>query len=258
MTTEALDQALAARAHFILCETSHPGNIGSVARAMKVMGFHSLKLVSPKEFPSAQAVTLSSNAVDVLDNAVVCNSLESALANSHLSFAFTARPRDLGTPALTVKQACEKARVHLLEHADHRVACVFGNETYGLSNAQIMLTTHRVYIPANPNYSSLNLAQAVQIAAYEMQLQLLDYGLPEPERQAQITPAAHEELAGLLSHLERAAITSGFLDPEQPKRLMQRMYRLFHRATPEREEIAVLRGMLSALEAGCAKNKTPR
>jgi tRNA/rRNA methyltransferase len=245
---KTIDSKLNERLATVLCETSHPGNIGSVARAMKVMGFTQLRLVAPKTFPSPEAVTLSSNASDVLDSATVHDSLEAAIATSTLSFAFTARPRDLGTPALTVRDAAQMAREHLTTD-NRQVACVFGNETYGLSNAQIMLTTHRVYIPANPNYSSLNLAQAVQIAMYEMQMSLLDFGLPAAERAESIQPASSEELVGLLKHLERAAVASEFLDLAVPKRLMQRMYRLFHRATPEREEIAILRGLLSAFES---------
>jgi tRNA/rRNA methyltransferase len=245
---ETTNSKLNERHTTVLCETSHPGNIGSVARAMKVMGFTQLRLVAPKTFPSPEAVTLSSNASDVLDSATMHDTLEAAISSSTLSFSFTARPRDLGTPALTVREAARMARVHLANN-QHHVAFVFGNETYGLSNAQIMLTTHRVYIPANPNYSSLNLAQAVQIAMYEMQMSLLDFGLPAAEREVAVSPAASEELVGLMNHFERAAIESGFLDPLVPKRLMQRMFRLFHRATPEREEIAILRGMLSAFEA---------
>ncbi len=246
------------RVLFVLSHTSHPGNIGAAARAMKVMGFERLALVNPKAFPAPEAETLASRATDVLERASVHSQLADAMKAATLSFAFTARPRDLSTPALTMREAAQMARQHLAANAAHEMACVFGNETYGLSNDEVMLATHRVYIPANPAYSSLNLSQAVQIAAYELQHTLIEFGLPVEEREAApINPAPHEDLDGLLRHIERAAVASGFLNPAEPKRLMQRLWRMFQRAQPEREEIAILRGMLSAQERAMEKSQKP-
>lgn len=232
------------RIRIVLSRTSHPGNIGAAARAMKTMGLSRLYLVSPKYLPEEQALAMASGADDVLAAATVVDTLEQALQGTVLAVAMTARRRDLSAPIAWIREAAAEAVTATGRGAD--VALVFGNETAGLTNQETDLCQRLAMIPANVEYSSLNLAAAVQVAAYELRLAGLDIGAPPPTNEAGL-PATHEEVEGLIAHLETAAIESGFLDPSQPKRLIPRMRRLFARAAPEREEIHILRGMLAAL-----------
>ena len=226
----------------VLSRPSHPGNIGSAARAMKTMGFADLRLVAPKEFPSAEADALASGALDVLERARVFATLEEALADAVLAVGFSSRPRDLSHPLRTLREAAPDI---LAEMARGPVALVFGNETFGLTNEELARCQWLATIPANPAYGSLNLGAAVQVACYELATAAAAFApSAEPER----TPATLEELEALFAHIERSMVASGFLDPAQPKRLMERMRRLFARAAPEREEVRFLRGMLSSFE----------
>jgi tRNA/rRNA methyltransferase len=226
----------------VLARPSHPGNIGAAARAMKTMGFVDLRLVAPKRFPDPEASALASGALDVLEAARVFDSLEAALADCVFAAGFTARSRDLSHPARALRDVVPQA---LAAAAGGRVALVFGNETFGLSNEELVRCQALAHIPANPAYSSLNLAAAVQVACYELALAAQDFALPpEPAR----TPATVDEIEALFTHWERAMVASGFLDPAQPKRLMERMRRLFARAGLEREEVQFLRGMLASFE----------
>jgi tRNA/rRNA methyltransferase len=230
------------RACVVLSRPSHPGNVGAAARAMKTMGLSDLRLVAPARFPDPQAATLASGALDVIEAARVHETLEAALADVVISVGFTARPRDLSHPARSLRETVPP----LLEATSRgRVALVFGNETFGLSNEELARCSALAHIPANPAYSSLNLAAAVQVACYELSTQAHAFAVPaEPER----TAATGEEIEALFAHWERAMVSSGFLDPAQPKRLMERMRRLFARAGLEREEVQFLRGMLAAFE----------
>lgn len=232
------------RIRIILSHPSHPGNIGAAARAMKTMGLSRLYLVNPKCFPDPQAVAMAAGADDVLDNATVCASLAAALSGTIAATALTGRRRDLATEP---KWAREAAAELIVSSAAGDVALVFGNETAGLSNEEVSLCRHWALIPTSQEYKSLNLAQAVQILCYELRLAVVDVGAPPPVTEAG-EPASHEEVEGLIEHLERAAVKSGFLDPAKPKRLMARMRRLFSRAGLEKEEVNILRGMLSAFE----------
>lgn len=225
----------------VLVETSHPGNIGAAARAMKVMGLSRLYLVNPKCEIDDEARARASGAVDLLDAAVVCTSLEAALADTVLAAACTSRRRDLPHPAHTPRQAAPL----LLEQAQAApVALVFGSETFGLSNEQLSRCRWLINIPANPEYMSLNLASAVQVLAYELRSTLEDATIPLPE----FEPARHEELEGFYMELERTLVAIDFLDPAAPKRLMPRLRRLFARAGVEKEEVAILRGILGAIQ----------
>jgi tRNA/rRNA methyltransferase len=231
------------RIRIVLSRTSHPGNIGAAARAMKTMGLSRLYLVSPRHLPEEQATAMASGADDVLAAARVVETLEDALQGTVLAVAMTARRRDLSAPIAWVREAVPEA----LESAGQGdIAFVFGNETAGLSNQETDLCQRLAMIPANSDYSSLNLAAAVQVACYELRLASLEIGAPPAVHEAG-SPASHEEVEGLIGHIEAAAIKSGFLDPAQPKRLIPRVRRLFARAQPEKEEVAILRGMLSAL-----------
>lgn len=240
------------RVRCVLVRPYHPGNVGGVARALKTMGFGRLALVEPAQFPHEEAVAYASRADDVLSAATVHATLSEALAGTELAFAFTARSRDLSHAVQDVHSAMTNAADHLRTNPKAKIALVFGNETYGLSNAEVMLCNRLATIPANPVYSSLNLAASVQIAAYEL-AQCLSVSAASTTPPSNLSP--HEEREGFYAHLERAAVKSGFLDPAQPKRMMERMRRLFSRADLEREEVAILRGLLAALAAHRASGK---
>lgn len=226
----------------VLSHPSHPGNIGATARAMKTMGLSSLYLVNPRIFPDKDAEARAAGAWDILNNASVCASLDEALSGTVLAAAITARPRDLSHEVFDARRGARE----LLDHAhQYPVALVFGTEMSGLTTMEVSKCQIVVHIPANPEYSSLNLASAVQVMAYELRM-----ALPELESLSPVANIAADfnDMELLYRHLERVAISSGFLDPREPKRFMQRMRRLFARARLEKEEVNILRGMLSALE----------
>lgn len=231
----------------MLVRPSHPGNIGAAARAMKTMGFGRLVLVAPKRFPDPQAEAMASGAGDVLAAARVVDSLPVALEGVTLALALTSRRRDLATaPQWARAAASELAKVLA---TPNEVALVFGNETTGLSNEELAFCNRWAMIPANPAYTSLNLAAAVQILCYELRLAIEAAGgavSPAPTFTLAGLPATHEEVEGLFAQLESAAIASGFLDPEKPGRLMLRLRRLFARAGLEKEEVNILRGLLAS------------
>jgi tRNA/rRNA methyltransferase len=226
----------------VLSRPSHPGNIGGAARAMKTMGFSDLRVVAPKRFPDPEAAALASGAQDVLEAARVCASLDAALEGCVLAVGFSARSRDLSHPPRALREAAPGILAAL---ASGPVALVFGNETFGLTNEELARCQQLVMIPANPAYSSLNLAAAVQVACYELATAEQRFAPPAAPEQA---PATAEEIEALHAHFESAMVESGFLDPAQPKRLMERMRRLHARAGLERSEVQFLRGMLAAFE----------
>ncbi len=233
------------RIRVVLSRPSHPGNIGAAARAMKTMGLARLYLVAPKSFPDPQAAAMAAGADDVLAGARVCDTLAEALAGTVTATALTSRRRELATAPLWAREAAGE----LVASAEAgEVALVFGNETTGLSNEEVSLCRRWAMIPTSADYRSLNLAQAVQILCYELRLAAVDPGRPPAVPDAGL-PATHEEVEALIAHLERAAVGSGFLDPAKPKRFVPRMRRLFSRAGLEREEVAILRGLLAAFES---------
>lgn len=230
------------RVRVVLTRTSHPGNIGGAARAMKTMGLSQLVLVSPQSFPSDVATARASGATDVLEQARVVDSLEEALHGTVFAAAMTARRRELSLPM----QWSRDAAVDIGRYASQGdVALVFGNETSGLSNEELELCHLPVMIPTNPEYSSLNLASAVQILCYEMRM-VMSAGNVAPAGLGQ--PASFDEVEGFYGHLETAMVRSGFHDPANPRKLMTRIRRLFGRIRLEREEVGILRGILSALD----------
>ncbi|MGO4302603.1 RNA methyltransferase [Cupriavidus sp. RAF12] len=245
------------RVRVVLVETSHPGNVGSVARAMKTMGFGdapgSLVLVSPRE-PDVrnhpEAVAMASGADDVLAGARIVHDIESALAGTAFTVAMTARPREFGPPRLMPRVAVAQGRAVLTAGADNAIAFVFGNERYGLPNDVVERCSAVTHIPANPVYASLNLAQAVQLIAYEMRLTLLDEleaagapadGLGNIGYSGE--PATAEQIESMFGHLQAGLAAIGFLDPANPRKLMSRLRRLFARSGLEREEVNILRGI---------------
>ncbi len=222
----------------VLSHTTHPGNIGAAARAMKTMGLSRLHLINPRHFPDPQADAMAAGADDILRNAVVCGSLGEALHGTVFVTGMTARLRDISVEVNTPREAMPE----LLQQAScHPVALLFGTEMSGLTNEELGRTQVLVNIPADPAFSSLNLAAAVQVMAYELAVAARAHVPPAPELQ----PAPHEQLEGLFDHLEKTLFEIGFFTTQNPARLMQRLRRLFARARLEGEEVSLLRGILS-------------
>ena len=219
---------------------------------MKTMGLSRLTLVAPKSFPDAEATARASGATDVLEQATVCATLEEALRDSVLVAGMTARRRDLAAPFHWAREGAAEL-VAGTQQGTRDVALLFGNETAGLSNDELARCQLGIMIPANAEYSSLNLGAAVQLMSYELRLAAQAPG--EPPR-GEFAPATGEEIEGLHAHLERVAIATGFLDPAQPKRLMPRLRRLFARARLEHEEVSILRGFLSTVEQPKIRRKS--
>jgi tRNA/rRNA methyltransferase len=235
------------KVRIVLSHTSHPGNIGAAARAMKTMGLSRLTLVNPKCFPDAEAVTRAVGADDVLERAIVCASLDDALAGTVFAVAVSARHRSIGPEPLQARAAAPE----ILALTDGgEVALVFGNETAGLSNEEVQRCQRTVFIPANPDYTSLNLGSAVQLLCYELRLAAFDGAPPVVTKAVPFASprATNDDVERYYAHLERVMIRTGFLDPQQPKRLIPKLRRLFGRAELERDEVNILRGILDAVE----------
>jgi tRNA/rRNA methyltransferase len=241
------DPAALSRIRVVLHRPSHPGNIGSAARALKTMGLARLVIVAPRRALDGEARALAANALDVLEGARFCTTLEEALEGAVLAFAYSARPRELSHEPLDARAAGVQA---VQAAARDEVALVFGNESAGLSNHDVLLCNRLAHIPSDPAHGSLNLAAAVQVAAYEVRMAALQAAPPgrgpAPAQRAAGELASLEELEQLYRHFETSLRATGFLDPGKPKRLMERLRRLFGRAALEREELNILRGMLSA------------
>lgn len=232
----------------VLVRTTHPGNIGSAARAVKNMGIAQLALVSPRKFPDPEATALASGADDVLAGAKVFDSLTDAIGDCISAYALSARLREWGPQVVAVRDAAVDA---VSRANDGPIAFVFGNEASGLSNEELLACQHHVRIPTDPGWSSINLAQAVQIVSYELRMAATGGSMPEAKTEPKATVA---DLEGLYGHLKAAATDAGFLHPANPGRLDERFRRLFGRGRIEREEVNILRGLLKAL----LKRRNPR
>lgn len=246
--SEAQVAARLSSIRIVLINTTHPGNIGATARAMKVMGLQQLHLVTPKTFPSADATAMASGADDLLQIAVVHDSLESALAGCSLVLGTSARLRSLPMPQMDLRKAAESA---LSEHAGQDIAILFGRERYGLTNDEIQRCHQLVHIDTNPEYGSLNLAQAVQVMAYELRMAAIGETGTRIEPSDWV-PVDAGQMELFFIHLEQTLLDIHFLNPEQPKRLMARLRRLFNRARPDQNEINILRGILAAAQRSAA------
>ncbi|MFI4938162.1 MAG: RNA methyltransferase [Candidatus Berkiellales bacterium] len=230
----------------VLCRPSHPGNIGAVARAMKNMGLTQLVLVSPNQFPSQQATDRASGADDVLAQAIVVSTFEEAIHSCQWVFGTSARQREFPLPVLTPKQAAEM--IKQLSGSEQKIAVVFGNEQSGLSNEELHLCDYHLSIPACPEYSSLNLAAAVQVIAYEIyQTTVNENDSDSKPLSRSFIKANSGEVMGLIKQFEEVAIALKFLDPKHPKKLMTRIKRLFSKAQLETEEVNILRGFLKKI-----------
>lgn len=226
----------------VLINTSHPGNIGSSARAMKTMGLSRLYLVSPGKFPHPKAEELASQAGDVLENAIVVDTLEEAVKDCHLVVGASARERAIPWPLVSARTLAEKVSS---EPESAEIAVVFGREQSGLTNEELQRCHLHVHIPSNPVYSSLNLAAAVQVIAYELRVACLQEKVAETWDYALADSKAME---GFYEHLERVLVQIDFLNPKVPRQLMTRLRRLFGRARPDVMEMNILRGILGAVE----------
>ncbi len=238
--------------HFVLSETSHPGNVGAAARAMKTMGFSDLVLANPACAIDGEARARSSGALDILTAARVTADLAEAVADCRLVVAASARHRSMQWPQLSPREC---GPIISAAAADGPVAVVFGPERAGLSNVDLDLCNALVYIPSNPEYSSLNLAMAVQIIAYELRLAL---GLEGSAPRAGYPAATSAAMELFYEHLQRALLAAGFLDPDNPRHLMRRLRRLFNRAAVDENELNILRGMLSALVPGSGRRRAKK
>lgn len=239
------------RIRVVLVDTSHPGNIGAVARAMWAMGLADLTLVRPKHFPSADATARAAGADALLYHATLCDSLDEAVAECTWVVGTTVRARHLSLPRLAPRAFAERA---MEEAGRGSVALVFGREQAGLSNDELDLCQAVACIGTNPAFSSLNVAAAVQVFAYELRLAWDDAPPAQADGPAVDTPSA-AEMEGLYGHLEQALTDIGYHDPQSPKLLMRRLRLLYGRARPDRAELNILRGILAATRRAAGKTR---
>lgn len=232
-----------AKIRIVLVETSHPGNIGGIARAMKNMGLSQLVLVNPREYPSQIASARASSAADVLDNARVVSSLDEALVGAKLVVGASARLRKVSWPQLDVR---ETAKLALEVAEEGEVALVFGREDSGLSNSELDKCHYLAHIPSNPTYSSLNIGAAVQVFAYECLMATQIKSVHQKGYQSKL--ATTDQLEGFYDHLYQALQDIEFLDPAKNARFMRRMRRLFNRSQLDVKEIDILRGILTSAQ----------
>jgi tRNA (cytidine32/uridine32-2'-O)-methyltransferase len=227
----------------VLVETSHPGNIGSTARAMKNMGLHNLVLVNPKKFPHGDARALAGNAIDVIENAKVVETLAEAIGDAKLVYATSARERSIGWPSMHAENAAKE----VIEFANekNKVAILFGREDRGLTNEELQLANKHLIIPADDDYPVLNISQSVQIICYEIFKQSSQKIL----KSWQDYPSYNQEqLQRLVEHFNSTAIDLGVVDPDNPKQILTRMERMFRRLYPDQMEGNFLRGFLDKVD----------
>jgi tRNA/rRNA methyltransferase len=248
----------AMRTRFILIETSHPGNVGAAARALKVMGFDDMVLVAPRYanvLRKEETIQRASGANDVLDKTRIVSTLEEALDGISHVCATAMTPRDFGPPTrsprehfdLLLRRSLTKTASEIVKPAEaiSSIGFLFGSERFGMKNEDVYKCHVALSIPTNPDFGSLNLAAALQLVAYEWRLALGGFPVASPAGESGLADAA--QVAGLLGHLEQALIEIGFLDPEAPKKLMPRLNQLFNRANLTPEEIHILRGVAKAM-----------
>lgn len=227
----------------VLVNTSHPGNIGAAARAMKTMGISTLYLVAPEQFPHQKAVEMASGAGDILERAIVVSTLDEALKDCSLVIGASARNRTIPWPLLSPRDVAKKVSE---EPAGSATAVLFGREQSGLTNEELQRCHLHVNIPANPDYSSLNIAAAVQVIAYE--LRMVSLGQIVRDETWDYRFATADEMEKLFTHLEQVLIEIDFLKPSAPRKLMTRLRRFFFRARPDVMEMNILRGILTAVQ----------
>ena len=226
----------------VLVETSHPGNIGSVARAMKNMGLANLSLINPKKFPHQEAMALAGNATDVLDNAKIFSSIQEAVNTSKVIYATSARERTIEWPTLTANDAASE--IQELVANEIEVSILFGREDRGLTNDELQLANKHLIIPAHPDYPVLNIAMSTQVVCYELYQAAQKNSVESWQDFPEYTS---EELNNLIDHFNETVKSLELVDPNNPKQIMTRMERMFRRLYPDQMEGNFLRGFLKAV-----------
>mgnify|MGYP001268921793 FL=1 len=235
------------RIRMVLVNTTHPGNIGASARALKNMGLSRLVLVDPLEYPSERAIWRAANALDVMDKIQVVETLDEAVADCALVIGTSARGRRIPWPLLTPRECGDRVWA---EAAQHEVAIVFGREDRGLTNEELQKCHFHVHIPANPEYSALNVAAALQVIAYEIRMSALqaENGAPVHFDDWDMPPARHEDVEMYFTHLDETLTRLGFLTADNPRQTMTRLRRLYNRVRLDQMELGILRGMLTSVQ----------
>ncbi|WP_462054837.1 tRNA (cytosine(32)/uridine(32)-2'-O)-methyltransferase TrmJ [Vibrio cholerae] len=240
------------RVKVVLVGTTHSGNIGSAARAMKVMGLSQMVLVDPQCQVDAQAIALAAGASEIALNAQIYPTLEAAVADCGLVVGTSARSRTLEWPMLEPRECGEKL---ISEAKQHIVAMVFGRERTGLTNDELQLCHYHVCVPANPEYSSLNLAMAVQLVSYEVRMAYLALQQSSQSSTLQEEYPRHQELERFYAHLEQVIMQTEFISAQQPGQVMNKLRRMFTRARPEAQEINILRGILTSVQKSISRKE---
>ncbi|RBM50557.1 tRNA (cytosine(32)/uridine(32)-2'-O)-methyltransferase TrmJ [Vibrio paracholerae] len=240
------------RVKVVLVGTTHSGNIGSAARAMKVMGLSQMVLVDPQCQVDAQAIALAAGASEIALNAQIYPTLEAAVADCGLVVGTSARSRTLEWPMLEPRECGEKL---ISEANQHSVAMVFGRERTGLTNDELQLCHYHVCVPANPEYSSLNLAMAVQLLSYEVRMAYLTLQQSLQSNTLQEEYPRHQELERFYAHLEQVIMQTEFISAQQPGQVMNKLRRMFTRARPEAQEINILRGILTSVQKSISRKE---
>ena len=241
------------RIRIVLVGTTHPGNIGATARAMKTMGFSRLTLVNPKTCLNAESTARASGADDILMNVAVHESLDDAIRNCGLVYGTSARLRSLPWPEFDPRQASARIIEYAASSTD--IAIAFGRESSGLSNTELEKCSGMIVIPADCKFNSLNIASAVQIICYEIRKAVID-GLPEgPDSVDQTALITYDKLDKLYHHLQECLVEVGYLDPTKPRLLMRRLKRLFTRAQLDENEYNILRGVLTEIQLAIRKDR---
>lgn len=235
------------RIRMVLVNTTHPGNIGAAARALKNMGLSRLVLVDPADYPSERAIWRAANALDVMDKIQVVNSLDEAVAGCALVIGTSARERRIPWPLLTPRECGDRVWT---EAAQHEVAVVFGREDRGLTNEELQKCHFHVHIPANPEYSALNVAAALQVIAYEIRMSALtvEHGGPVHFDDWDMPPARYEDVEMYFAHLEETLTQLGFLTADNPRQTITRLRRLYNRVRLDQMELGILRGVLTSVQ----------
>lgn len=244
MTSDFMNMA-AGRVRIVLVGTQHPGNLGSAARAMKTMGLTRLVLVAPEKEPNAESLALAAGADDVLDGCSLVPDLAGALAGCRLVLGCTARSRRVALPELTPREAAARLVADARQPGEGDIALVFGRERTGLTNEELHLCHAAVHIPANPDYSSLNLAAAVQVLAYEVRMALLDATDAPGPAEPRDPPASHEQLEGFYAQLGETLDAIDFHKGRAPESALRKLRRIFNRAAMDEREVRLLRGVLA-------------
>lgn len=240
------------RVKVVLVGTTHSGNIGSAARAMKVMGLSQMVLVDPQCQVDAQAIALAAGASEIALNAQIYPTLEAAVADCGLVVGTSARSRTLEWPMLEPRECGEKL---ISEANQHSVAMVFGRERTGFTNDELQLCHYHVCVPANPEYSSLNLAMAVQLLSYEVRMAYLALQQSSQSSTLQEEYPRHQELERFYAHLEQVIMQTEFISAQQPGQVMNKLRRMFTRARPEAQEINILRGILTSVQKSISRKE---